>query len=69
MPGKSKDEQIAEKKQELEKRLSDVNDKIGNAKKAPKKGKGSHTIISYLIVNVVFLLLMFQLILQMSLER
>lgn len=39
MPGKSKDEQIAEKKQELEKRLSDVNDKIGNAKKAPKKGK------------------------------
>lgn len=39
MPGKSKDEQIAEKKQELEKRLSDVNDKIGsNSKKAPKKG-------------------------------
>lgn len=38
MPGKSKDEQIAEKKQELEKRLLDVNDKIGNAKKAPKKG-------------------------------
>lgn len=38
MPGKSKDEQMAEKKQELEKRLLDVNDKIGNAKKAPKKG-------------------------------
>lgn len=38
MPGKSKDEQIAEKKQELEKRLLDVNDKIGNAKKTPKKG-------------------------------
>ncbi|XP_065170794.1 homeotic protein female sterile-like isoform X2 [Atheta coriaria] len=38
MPGKSKDEQIAEKKQELEKRLSDVNDKIGNTtKKGPKK--------------------------------
>lgn len=36
--GKSKDEQIAEKKQELEKRLLDVNDKIGNSKKAPKKG-------------------------------
>ncbi|XP_018572720.1 bromodomain-containing protein 3 isoform X2 [Anoplophora glabripennis] len=35
--GKSKDEQIAEKKQELEKRLLDVNDKIGNSKKAPKK--------------------------------
>lgn len=45
MPGKSKDEQIAEKKQELEKRLSDVNDKIGNAKKAPKKGKMSIFII------------------------
>lgn len=39
MPGKSKDEQMAEKKQELEKRLSDMNDKIGTAKKAPKKGK------------------------------
>lgn len=38
MPGKSKDEQMAEKKQELEKRLLDVNDKIGNSKKAPKKG-------------------------------
>jgi hypothetical protein len=39
MPGKSKDEQMAEKKQELEKRLLDVNDKIGNSKKAPKKGE------------------------------
>lgn len=39
IPGKSKDEQMAEKKQELEKRLLDVNDKIGNAKKPPKKGK------------------------------
>nr|CAH7722675.1 unnamed protein product [Callosobruchus chinensis] len=39
--GKSKDEQIAEKKQELEKRLLDVNDKIGNSKKAPKKGDGA----------------------------
>lgn len=38
MPGKSKDEQMAEKKQELEKRLLDVNDKIGNTKKAAKKG-------------------------------
>ncbi|CAH1119082.1 unnamed protein product [Phaedon cochleariae] len=35
--GKSKDEQMAEKKQELEKRLIDVNDKIGNPKKGPKK--------------------------------
>ncbi|XP_017782486.1 PREDICTED: bromodomain-containing protein 2-like isoform X4 [Nicrophorus vespilloides] len=41
MPGKSKDEQMAERKQELEKRLSDVNDKIGNVnKKAPKKDDG-----------------------------
>lgn len=39
MPGKSKDEQIAEKKQELEKRLLDVNDKIGNSKKGGKKGE------------------------------
>lgn len=36
--GRTKDEQMAEKKQELEKRLLDVNDKIGNSKKAPKKG-------------------------------
>ncbi|XP_045467510.1 bromodomain-containing protein 3-like isoform X2 [Harmonia axyridis] len=40
MPGKSKDEQIAEKKQELEKRLLDVNDKIGNSKKGGKKDAG-----------------------------
>ncbi|XP_072386839.1 homeotic protein female sterile-like isoform X1 [Diabrotica undecimpunctata] len=39
--GKSKDEQIAEKKQELEKRLIDVNDKIGNSKKAPKKDEAN----------------------------
>ncbi|KAL3276448.1 hypothetical protein HHI36_011829 [Cryptolaemus montrouzieri] len=40
MPGKSKDEQMAEKKQELEKRLLDVNDKIGNSKKGGKKEAG-----------------------------
>ncbi|CAH1164402.1 unnamed protein product [Phyllotreta striolata] len=39
--GKSKDEQMAEKKQELEKRLIDVNDKIGNSKKAPKKDEAN----------------------------
>ncbi|XP_057665884.1 bromodomain-containing protein 3-like isoform X6 [Diorhabda carinulata] len=39
--GKSKDEQIAEKKQELEKRLIDVNDKIGNTKKTPKKDEAN----------------------------
>lgn len=38
-PGKSKEEAIADKKQELERRLIDVNDKIGTAKKAPKKGR------------------------------
>ncbi|XP_059484589.1 bromodomain-containing protein 2 isoform X2 [Neocloeon triangulifer] len=39
--GKSKDEQMQEKKQELEKRLQDVSGQLGNAKKAPKKdGKG-----------------------------
>jgi hypothetical protein len=36
--GKSKDEQIAEKKQELEKRLQDVTGQLGNVKKAAKKG-------------------------------
>ena len=36
--GKSKDEQMAEKKQELEKRLQDVTGQLGNVKKAPKKG-------------------------------
>ncbi|KAJ8945813.1 hypothetical protein NQ314_009035 [Rhamnusium bicolor] len=48
--GKSKDEQIAEKKQELEKRLLDVNDKIGNSKKAPKKGQYlcQHSQTSYI---------------------
>lgn len=38
LPGKSKEEQIAEKKKELEDRLLDVNHKIGPSKKAPKKG-------------------------------
>lgn len=37
--GKSKDEQIAEKKQELEKRLQDVSGQLGaNKKQQPKKG-------------------------------
>lgn len=54
MPGKSKDEQIAEKKQELEKRLSDVNDKIGNAKKALKKGNFSRCYVFYSGYNVFF---------------
>ncbi|XP_076260775.1 homeotic protein female sterile-like isoform X4 [Rhynchophorus ferrugineus] len=37
LPGKSKEEQIAEKKKELEDRLLDVNHKIGPSRKAPKK--------------------------------
>lgn len=37
--GKSKDEQMAEKKQELEKRLQDVTGQLGTAKKTTKKGK------------------------------
>ncbi|XP_060526053.1 bromodomain-containing protein 3 isoform X3 [Cylas formicarius] len=40
LPGKSKEEQIAEKKKELEDRLLDVNHKIGPSKKAPKKEDG-----------------------------
>lgn len=38
MAGKSKDEQMAEKKQELEKRLQDVTGQLGTAKKTTKKG-------------------------------
>ncbi|KAJ8917153.1 hypothetical protein NQ315_012645 [Exocentrus adspersus] len=41
--GKSKDEQIAEKKQELEKRLLDVTDKIGNSKKSPEERLADQT--------------------------
>ncbi|XP_066999162.2 bromodomain-containing protein 2 isoform X2 [Anabrus simplex] len=37
LSGKSKDEQMAEKKQELEKRLQDVSGQLAPAKKAPKK--------------------------------
>lgn len=38
--GKSKDEQIAEKKQELEKRLQDVSGQLGtNKKQQQKKGQ------------------------------
>lgn len=36
--GKSKDEQMAEKKQELEKRLQDVTGQLGTNKKTTKKG-------------------------------
>lgn len=39
LSGKSKDEQMAEKKQELEKRLQDVTGQLGSNKKQAKKGK------------------------------
>ena len=39
MSGKSKDEQMAERKQELEKRLQDVSGQLGSGKKSLKKGK------------------------------
>lgn len=38
MSGKSKEEQIAERKQDLEKRLQDVTGQLGNVKKPIKKG-------------------------------
>ncbi|KAI4492152.1 hypothetical protein M0802_010049 [Mischocyttarus mexicanus] len=42
--GKSKDEQIAEKKQELEKRLQDVTGQLGNVKKTTKKEDSSKSV-------------------------
>ncbi|XP_066595505.1 homeotic protein female sterile-like isoform X2 [Prorops nasuta] len=42
--GKSKDEQIAEKKQELEKRLQDVTGQLGNVKKTAKKEDSSKSV-------------------------
>ncbi|XP_029165013.1 homeotic protein female sterile-like isoform X6 [Nylanderia fulva] len=42
--GKSKDEQMAEKKQELEKRLQDVTGQLGNVKKATKKEDSSKSV-------------------------
>lgn len=41
MAGKSKDEQMAEKKQELEKRLQDVTGQLGTVKKTTKKGSSA----------------------------
>ncbi|KAK0179895.1 hypothetical protein PV327_005605 [Microctonus hyperodae] len=42
--GKSKDEQIAERKQELEKRLQDVSGQLGNAKKTTKKEDSNKSV-------------------------
>lgn len=47
--GKSKDEQMAEKKQELEKRLQDVAVQLGsNKKQQPKKGKKKKLHLNYI---------------------
>lgn len=54
--GKSKDEQIAEKKQELEKRLHDVTGQLGsNKKQQPKKG----IFFLYYTINIVKSILYF----------
>ncbi|XP_034951015.1 homeotic protein female sterile-like isoform X2 [Chelonus insularis] len=42
--GKSKDEQMAERKQELEKRLQDVTGQLGNVKKTTKKEDSSKSV-------------------------
>ncbi|XP_051154372.1 bromodomain-containing protein 4-like isoform X3 [Leptopilina boulardi] len=44
LSGKSKEDQMAEKKQELEKRLQDVTGQLGNVKKAPKKEDSSKSV-------------------------
>lgn len=55
LSGKSKDEQMAEKKQELEKRLQDVTGQLGSAKKAAKKGK--HTIRNFIRFSSLYTIL------------
>lgn len=42
---------MAEKKQELEKRLQDVTGQLGTAKKQNKKGKGAY--ITFLFLNYI----------------
>lgn len=39
---------MAEKKQELEKRLQDVTGQLGTAKKQNKKGKGAFLFLNYI---------------------
>lgn len=53
--GKSKDEQMAEKKQELEKRLQDVTGQLGNVKKTAKKGMCLRCVFFYKITLILFL--------------
>lgn len=47
LSGKSKEDQMAEKKQELEKRLQDVTGQLGNVKKAPKKGEFLISLLTF----------------------
>lgn len=49
MAGKSKDEQLAEKKQELEKRLQDVSGQLGTTKKPTKKGKFTEFVLDLFV--------------------
>lgn len=44
--GKSKDEQIAEKKQELEKRLQDVSGQLGTNKKQQQKKGNKYSLFN-----------------------
>lgn len=56
--GKSKDEQMAEKKQELEKRLQDVTGQLGASKKTAKKGMYTRLgHMEYTLVLITYLLL------------
>lgn len=53
VPGKTKEEHIREKKQELEKRLQDVSGQLGQApKKSVKKGKLYYIIVNNLTICV-----------------
>lgn len=60
MSGKSKDEQMAEKKQELEKRLQDVTGQLGSGKKSAKKGKEwkERPLVDFVINHIVCLSLL-----------
>lgn len=55
MSGKSKDEQMAEKKHELEKRLQDVSGQLGtNKKQQQKKGKKNISKLTVILKEILF---------------
>lgn len=55
MSGKSKDEQMAEKKHELEKRLQDVSGQLGtNKKQQQKKGKKNISKLTVILKEIQF---------------